>query len=1121
MAQSTRQRNLFAAEDFKVVYDSFKQANFKSYDYDTIRGAMVDYIQNNYPENYNDWIQSSEFTSLVELIAFLGHNLSFRVDLASRENFLSTAERRASVLRIADFLGYTPSRSVAAQGLLKVTSVKTTQNVFDVTGTSLRNTVTRFEDDQDPSAYQNFLLVMNEVFQSTNRFGKPTASGIVDGVRSETYTANVASDQDIVHGFRASVNGTQQAFEIHSSYIDNELGQSLLESTPTPDGGFNFVYRDDTQGNSSSDTGFFVGFKQGTLQYSDYNADNAISNLAVDVNSARVNNSDVWVQNIDSNGEVQANWTKVDSTYGTSAIFNSITNNKRSLYSVTTLDNDNIAIKFGDGVYADIPRGVIRVWYRTGLNATYTLNPADVGTVSFSFDYVARDGNTYTAGFTATLDTSVNTASSREGVASIKDQAGRVFAAQDRMITAEDYTVYPMLSSENVVKLKSVNRTHSGHSRFYDLNDPTAQYQTVNMIGDDGYIYSENSLDRVTVALPTTLSNTQLFNKHIKGLIQNPEVVNMFYQEYTPTTVSYALTSETYFWQQETSNNSTSTGYFTKGGVIQRTGPSVTTDMSKVQIGSIIEFTDSANNTTWARIVDVYQDGLGVDDDSGQPTGRNINSKGAITLNKVIPNSAKISRIFPAYNTEFSDAEVTEILAQIQNKNEFGLRFDATASRWRIVLGSNLAPATENNPSYFDLATAATSNDNSWLIRVSYSADKWTFLSRRFRIIFGSEKAVRFYNQNNKIKFNEETNKPERDTLVVYSVNPEPAVSVSAGDFVIGREYIIISIGNVEDDTEFTLIGASDNNPGTVFTATGVGSGTGTASYSSQSALGNDVNFYGYKYYTESDGYTNDRKVIATISNVSEDLYPDNPVAFQDLVGILRIGLGTETEDGFDYSVYDSQASSSVDGRASLKFQWKRIADSDQRIDPSVSNVVDLYVLTSSYNTQYREWLSSDRDDDTMPLPPTSEALRTLFKEIENKRAISDKMIYRSARYKSLFGNTADSELQAKFRVVKVRGTTLTNSEVQSRVLEAITEYFSVENWEFGETFYFTELSAHLHNRLAGIISSVVIVPLQENSAFGNLFQVTPETDELFIPDVSLTNVEIVDNLTTTNLRIS
>ena len=115
MAQSIRQRNLFAAEDFRVVYDSFKQANFKAYDYDTIRGAMVDYIQTNYPENFNDWIQSSEFVALVELMAFLGHSLAFRVDLASRENFLSTAERRASILRIADFLGYSASRSVPAK----------------------------------------------------------------------------------------------------------------------------------------------------------------------------------------------------------------------------------------------------------------------------------------------------------------------------------------------------------------------------------------------------------------------------------------------------------------------------------------------------------------------------------------------------------------------------------------------------------------------------------------------------------------------------------------------------------------------------------------------------------------------------------------------------------------------------------------------------------------------------------------------------------------------------------------------------------------------------------------------------------------------------------------------
>ena len=49
---------------------------------------------------------------------------------------------------------------------------------------------------------------------------------------------------------------------------------------------------------------------------------------------------------------------------------------------------------------------------------------------------------------------------------------------------------------------------------------------------------------------------------------------------------------------------------------------------------------------------------------------------------------------------------------------------------------------------------------------------------------------------------------------------------VTAGTFVIGREYIIVSTG----DTDFTLVGAADSNPGTVFVATGAGLGTGTAS---------------------------------------------------------------------------------------------------------------------------------------------------------------------------------------------------------------------------------------------------------------------------------------------------
>jgi hypothetical protein len=49
--------------------------------------------------------------------------------------------------------------------------------------------------------------------------------------------------------------------------------------------------------------------------------------------------------------------------------------------------------------------------------------------------------------------------------------------------------------------------------------------------------------------------------------------------------------------------------------------------------------------------------------------------------------------------------------------------------------------------------------------------------------------------------------------------------SVTAASFVVGTSYEIVSVGS----TNFTLIGAAANTVGTIFTATGVGSGTGTA----------------------------------------------------------------------------------------------------------------------------------------------------------------------------------------------------------------------------------------------------------------------------------------------------
>lgn len=60
------------------------------------------------------------------------------------------------------------------------------------------------------------------------------------------------------------------------------------------------------------------------------------------------------------------------------------------------------------------------------------------------------------------------------------------------------------------------------------------------------------------------------------------------------------------------------------------------------------------------------------------------------------------------------------------------------------------------------------------------------------------------------------------------SIMYEQGYTVTAGSFVVGKIYRIVSVGT----TDFTLIGAVNNTVGTHFIATGVGTGTGTAELS-------------------------------------------------------------------------------------------------------------------------------------------------------------------------------------------------------------------------------------------------------------------------------------------------
>ena len=191
MAQTTRQTNLLVQQDWTKIYQTFTNADFTSYDFETLRGAMINYIKSYYPETFNDFIDSSEYLALIDMIAFLGQSLAFRTDLNARETFIDTAQRRDSILKLARMLSYNPHRTTAASGLLKFDSVSTTEKLIDSNGFDLSNTVVHWNDLSNDSWLEQFTSIINASLVSSETIGKPGNSQKINNIQTDEYSISL------------------------------------------------------------------------------------------------------------------------------------------------------------------------------------------------------------------------------------------------------------------------------------------------------------------------------------------------------------------------------------------------------------------------------------------------------------------------------------------------------------------------------------------------------------------------------------------------------------------------------------------------------------------------------------------------------------------------------------------------------------------------------------------------------------------------------------------------------------------------------------------------------------------------------------------------------------------
>lgn len=1139
MAKTTRQTAIFGVEDWKQIYQTYREADFQSYDFETLRKSFVDYLRLYYPETFNDYIESSEFIALLDIIAFMGQSLAFRTDLNTRENYLDTAERRDSVVRLANLVSYSPKRNTAAQGYLKVFAVSTTENVVDYNGVNLSNVTVNWADPTNPDWQEQFTAIINASLIDSQRIGRPGNRQTVLGVRTDEYAINLLPGFLPVIPYSATVDGINMPFEaVTSTSINRDY---VYEPSPRPNSPFNVLFRNDQLGFDSANTGYFFLFKQGTLQNTDFNLAERISNRTVNINVEGVNNEDRWLFQLDNIGTITREWAYVESVYTAAAEQQAAL---RPIFSTTSRTNDQITLQFGDGVFSEIPVGIFRCYTRASNGLEYIINPEEMQNVTLPVSYTDRNGNLQTITFTCGITQPVTNAQARETIDAIKQRAPARYYTQNRMVNGEDYNIFPFTAYNSIIKSKALNRASIGTSRYLDLVDNTGKYSSTNTFSSDGALWEQNILPAILFSWVNRNDIADFVANQVQPQLGEATMKQFYYANFQPrpqiNTGSTALST----WNQSTTLANETTGYFKNAaGTPIPVGTNTTTNFKYVQVGSLIKFTaPTINGVTyyfdknnrlqpgtpsrpderteiWASPTAITGDGY------NNGLGNFTNGTGPITLNNFVPSGAVVSEVIPVFVTDLPVSLEQDIGDQIELFRNFGLGYDwlgtvtGTPGSWYLITQQNLDDNAEFSLSNAG-STSGTNQDASWMIQFVVENQNYTVTFRGLAYYFGSVLQTRFFFYDNQLVYDSRTGTVIKDFVNVLAMNSQP-------------------------DDPAPL-------PGDIY----------------MTIIGQPV---------ESDGYVDDFQVLVSYRDSDNDGVPDNPDFFTEIVApdvsanqklvflqqtvdfdnLQRYLLVEEGIVNSDYATYDDIELAKTEwspgqvfyaytdqtfwllsvniagvrtlvqqsgwiartGRQDLYFQYRHNSPLTARIDPGTTNIIDLYVVTQAYYTAYQNWIKDTTNTVTEPAVPTIDELSTAYQGLQDYKMVSDNVVLNSVVFKPLFGAKASQQLRATIKVIRAQGSTASTSEIKSSVAAELNKYFSIDKWNFGDTFYFSELAAYLHRQLGSIISSVVLVPLDPQKSFGDLYEIRSAPNEIFVNAADITNIDVIEALTSTNLR--
>jgi hypothetical protein len=179
---------------------SLPSLNYTNQDFSSMKARLVNFIQQQYPNDFNDFVEGDLGIMLIENWAFLADTLSFKTDQMVNELFIDTVTELDNAFRLCKLVGFYPTPPIAASAMFQASITQLLSVDLVITGglqLSIANAGQPLTYELFPADANNNAILDQDIIIPAGSFNNSSIIGLEGTTIIETFTSDGSINQTI------------------------------------------------------------------------------------------------------------------------------------------------------------------------------------------------------------------------------------------------------------------------------------------------------------------------------------------------------------------------------------------------------------------------------------------------------------------------------------------------------------------------------------------------------------------------------------------------------------------------------------------------------------------------------------------------------------------------------------------------------------------------------------------------------------------------------------------------------------------------------------------------------------------------------------------------------------